>query len=197
MTANVESFSPKSCSIPTAIRLWCLGSRPHVIQVIRLRDSSSYPCATLVAKEWVMALYYSPLTLQNTLEQNGKRLFKPRGEVLFRRGEEALMMFVLLSGNVRLDFGVDSPLARCYGPGALVGLPATLTGRAYRMTATVTQDAELSAWSRSALDILLRKRRDFCQQLLVILGEKMAESQALAKSLAYRETPPTETSYVA
>lgn len=144
-----------------------------------------------------MSLYYSPLTLQNTLEQNGEKLFKHKGEVLFRRGEEAFLMFVVLSGYVRLDFGVDSPLARCYGPGALVGLPAILTRRAYRMTATVTQDAELSVWSRSALDVLLRKRRDFCQQLLVILGEKMAESQALAKSLAYKETRPSENSYVA
>ena len=144
-----------------------------------------------------MALHYSPVTLQNTLEQEGERLFKRKGEVLFRRGEEAFTMFVVLSGNVSLDFGADSPLARSYGPGALIGLPATLTKRAYRMTATVTQDAELSVWSHSTLDALLRKRRDFCQQLLTILGEKMAESQALAKALACRETQPPQRSTVA
>jgi hypothetical protein len=35
-------------------------------------------------------------------------------------------MFVVLSGKVSLDLGVDSVLGRIYGPGALVGLPSTL-----------------------------------------------------------------------
>ena len=143
-----------------------------------------------------MTLYYSPLTLQNTLEQNGERLFKRKGEVLFRRGERAFLTFVVLSGKVTLDFGVDSPLSRCYGPGALVGLPATLTRRSYRMNATVMDDAELSVWSFTALDSLLRKRRDFCQQMLVILGEKMAESQAIATALAHKERQPSQASQV-
>ena len=144
-----------------------------------------------------MALYYSPLTLQNTLEQKSDRLHKRKGEVLFRRGEQAFLMFVLLSGKVSLDFGVDSPLSRCYGPGALLGPPATLTRRSYRMNATVIEDAELSVWTFTALNSLLRKRRDFCQQMLTILGEKMAESQALAKALAYKEGQPSQASYVA
>ena len=144
-----------------------------------------------------MALYYSPLTLQNTLEQKGDRLLKRKGEVLFRRGEQAFLMFVVLSGKVSLDFGVDSPLSRCYGPGALVGLPATLTRRSYRMNATVIEDAELSVWSFTTLDSLLRKRPEFCQQMLTILGEKMAESQAMAKTLAYKEGQPSQAFYVA
>jgi CRP-like cAMP-binding protein len=85
-------------------------------------------------------------------------------------------MFVLLSGKVSLDFGVDSSLARCYGPGALIGLPATLTRQRYRMTATVLEGAERCMWNFSQLNTLLRKRRDFCEQMLVILGERMAES---------------------
>jgi CRP-like cAMP-binding protein len=52
-------------------------------------------------------------------------------------------MFVVFSGKVSLDFGVDSSLVRTYGIGALVGLPATITRRNYSMTATVTEDAEL------------------------------------------------------
>ena len=40
-------------------------------------------------------------------------------------------MFVVLRGNVSVDFGVDSALARSYGRVALVGLSATLTGRNY------------------------------------------------------------------
>jgi hypothetical protein len=55
------------------------------------------------------------------------------------------------------------------------------------MNATVIEDAELSAWSFTKLDSLLRERRDFCRQILVILGEKMAESQAMARALANKK----------
>jgi hypothetical protein len=53
-----------------------------------------------------------------------------RTTVLFRRGEPAFGMFLILKGTASLDFGVDGAagLASAYGPGALVGLPATLTG---------------------------------------------------------------------
>jgi len=42
-------------------------------------------------------------------------------------------MFLIFSGTASLDFGVDSSagLANIYAPGALVGLPATLTGSDY------------------------------------------------------------------
>jgi len=81
--------------------------------------------------------------LQHVLEQRSERVCKPRSTVLFRRGDKASGMFVVLSGKVSLDLGVDSALCRTYGPGALVGLPSTLTRNNYSMTATVTEDAEL------------------------------------------------------
>jgi CRP-like cAMP-binding protein len=112
--------------------------------------------------------------------------------VLFRRGEKAFAMFVILSGKVSLDFGVDSALARSYGPGALVGLPATLTGRNYTMTATVLENAELVVWTREALDSLLQNRPDLRQQMLAVLGERMAENQKLAKAMLTRDEQPHE-----
>jgi hypothetical protein len=50
------------------------------------------------------------------------------------------------------------------------------------MTATVTEDAELGFWSPEALDSLLHNHPDLCRQLLVILGEKMAENYALEEA---------------
>jgi CRP-like cAMP-binding protein len=77
-----------------------------------------------------------------------------------------------------LDFGVDGAagLASTNGPGALVGLPATLTNRDSSMTATVTDDAELGFLTAEALQSLLRERPELCQELLVILGEKLAQN---------------------
>jgi CRP-like cAMP-binding protein len=134
---------------------------------------------------------YSP-DLQTTLRLHGETIRKVKTDVLFRRGQKAAGMFVIVRGRVSLDFGVDSAFARLYGPGALVGLPATLTRRNYAMTATVTEDAELVFWSLSELDLLLQKHSDFCRQLLEILGERMAENQKMMKALLSKDQQPLE-----
>ena len=135
-----------------------------------------------------MVCHSVPADLQSALEEHGERFRKPESTVLFRGGEKAFGVFIVFSGRVRLDFGDESALSRSYGPGALVGLPATLTGRTYSMTATVTQDAELGFWSPEALDVLLRGRPDLCRQLLIILGERMAETNEVQKALLNKET---------
>jgi CRP-like cAMP-binding protein len=142
-----------------------------------------------------MALYIAPINLQTALAQESEKISKPKGSVLFRRGTDAFGMFVVLSGSA-FDFRVDAPLSRTYGPGALVGLPATLIGGKHSMTATVTEEAEFGFWNRKALESLLRQRQDYCRALLEILGERMAENQKIAEALFIRQEPPAQESYV-
>jgi CRP-like cAMP-binding protein len=131
-----------------------------------------------------MAGYTGPADLQTALQLGCKIIRKAKSSVLFRRGESASGMFIVLSGQIDLDFGVDGSVAmnQTYGPGALVGLPATLTSRNYSMTATVAQDAELGFWSAEALDALLMKHPDLCRQLLGVLGERISETLQVAKA---------------
>ena len=136
----------------------------------------------------------APVSLQVALEQRCERIQKPKGSVLFRRGEKATGFFVVLSGKVSLDLGVDTAFGRAYGSGALLGLPATLTKSDYCMTATVTENAEVGFCSTQALDWLLQERPDFSQQLLAILGERMAENQRVGKAMLDKERPPLQRS---
>ncbi len=115
--------------------------------------------------------------LRYILEQRSEKIHKTKSTVLFRRGDKASGMFVVPSGRVSLDLGVNSLLARSYGVGTLVGLPSTITRQTYSMTATVTEDAELGFLSPNGLEALLRECPDLYQPLLVILGEKIAESR--------------------
>lgn len=98
--------------------------------------------------------------LRYMLEQASEKLRRPKSSVLFRRGDEASGMFIVLSGSVRLDLGVDSIAKRCYGVGALVGLPSAITRRNYSMTATVVEDAELGFITPEGLQSLLRQHPD-------------------------------------
>lgn len=120
-----------------------------------------------------------PFNLQVALEQRCERIQKRTGSVLFRRGEKATGLFVVLSGKVNLDLGVDTAFGRAYGSGALLGLPAMLTKQDYSMTATVTENAEVGFCSAQAVDLLLRQHPDLSRQLLAILTERMAENQKL------------------
>jgi CRP-like cAMP-binding protein len=101
-------------------------------------------------------------------------------------------MFVVLGGQVSLDFGVDSPNAQLYGPGALVGLPATLTRSSYSMTATVAEDATLGYLPREVLEPLLRNNPSVTQELLVILGEKTLEMKRMKQGLLESERLPVQ-----
>ena len=124
-----------------------------------------------------------PDDLNTALAEHSERLFKPKLTVLFRRGQAASGLYIVHSGTVSLDFGVDSPFAHPCGAGSLVGLPATLTGRPYSMTATVIQDAELGFCPPERLHSLLSSHPDFCEQLLLLLGEKAASTQQTQKAL--------------
>ena len=114
-------------------------------------------------------------SLRDILEQHSEKVSKPAAAVLFRRGDSAKGMFVVLSGKVNLDGTGDT--VRSYGPGEVVGLLSTLTGNKYGVTATVSEEAELGFWSPEALDSLLRERPDLCRPLLAILGVRLAEDE--------------------
>jgi CRP-like cAMP-binding protein len=102
-----------------------------------------------------MASDIASANLQTILEQRCGKVRKPRFNVLFRHGDRAAGMFVVLSGKVSLGFGDNSAFDRSHGPGALVGLPSTLTRRNYCMTETVTEDAELGFWSPEAFGLVI------------------------------------------
>ncbi len=108
----------------------------------------------------------------------------------------ALGIFVVLSGKVSLDLGDDSPLARGYGYGALLGVPATISRHNYSMTAKVTEDAELGFLTHEALDALLNERPELCQHLLAILGERVIETNEMQKALLNGDEQPAPKSVV-
>ena len=139
-----------------------------------------------------MACYIAHTDLYAALERRCERVRKRRSTVLFRRGEKAFGMFLIIRGAVRLDFGVDAAtaLGNVCGPGALVGLPATLSRSNYSMAATVAEDAELGFLTPEDLVSLLHQQPALRQHLLTILSEKVAHSEQVAKALRQNRKPP-------
>ena len=71
-----------------------------------------------------------------------------------------------------------------------MGLPATLTKRAYSTTATVAEDAELGFLPPQVLESMIRENPDLCRELLTILSERRFEIQQLQEALLHCEKQP-------
>lgn len=96
-------------------------------------------------------------------------------------------MFLVLSGSVSLDAGINKGRPLCCGAGALVGLPATLSKRPYSMTATVKEAAELGFLPPELLDSLMHENPDLSQAVLKLLSERMLEIQRLQEALLQKQ----------
>jgi len=139
-----------------------------------------------------MACYIAHPDLYTALERRCDKVRKRRSTVLFRRGEKAFGMFLVIRGTVSLDFGVDTStaLGNTCGPGSLVGLPATLSRANYSMTATVTEDSQLGFLTPQDLASLLHEQPELRQHFLAILGTKAAHATEVTKTLRRNEKLP-------
>src|ERR1017187_7304946 len=72
-------------------------------------------------------------------------IFKAKGAILFRAGQPGRGAFVVRSGQVKmiLDGAANFYPTRILGSGALIGLPAAVSGEPYSLTAEATKDCRL------------------------------------------------------
>ena len=118
--------------------------------------------------------------LRDRLEHMASECAKPAGTILFRRGDDVAGIFLIEKGKVKLTLDGHSNCyaARKLGPGAVIGLPATLSGSSYSLTAEVIEDAQLGFISRDAILEFLRNNPLLCFQVTQVLSEELSEMRA-------------------
>ena len=112
-----------------------------------------------------------------------------RGTILFRRGDAARGLFLIRSGRVSVDLDTGNAAfpPRILGAGAVVGLPATITGSPYSLTAEAIDDAELAFVPRPAVLGCLRENPHLCFEVMDLLsGEISGARTALKQAGAMR-----------
>ncbi len=119
------------------------------------------------------------------LQAAASKIVLPQGAILFRRGEAPTGVFLVLGGSVNLELeGVGGPGAvRSHGPGSVVGLPASLSGNTYSLTAQVAEDASLGFIPRAKFLELMAKSPPLCLQVMQILSEEIGHSRTLTEAL--------------
>ena len=121
--------------------------------------------------------------LNKALHAASKPMKKKKGDLLFRAGEQARGAFLVKRGKVQLQLEGAAELypTRMLGPGSLVGLPATVSGEPYSLTAEAVQDCQLDFIARKDLLALLQNNTTAALQILQILSEEIYQMRNTAK----------------
>lgn len=115
--------------------------------------------------------------LCSVLSAAGSMKNVPEGALLFRQGEEVKGIYVVKSGRVRLsltDASTGSVSDRFAESGSVLGLPATMAGNAYSLTAEVRSQAEVVFVPRQRVLEILREQPTFCFEVVEILAQEVA-----------------------
>lgn len=109
-----------------------------------------------------------------------------RGAVLFHHGDPVSGIYIVRKGAVRLSLGASNQLypPRLLGPGAIVGLPAALTGT-YSLTAELAQPSELGFVPSRRVSEILECSPRLCYLAMRFISEEIARVRT-----ALKETPP-------
>jgi CRP-like cAMP-binding protein len=100
------------------------------------------------------------------------------GDFVFREGTLCTGIYLLRSGSVRAfsahKDGRDI-VNRIVGPGAILGMPAAMCGRAFQFSAKALETSEIGFIETAALNEHLRARPELCMQVVGMMSDELIE----------------------
>jgi CRP/FNR family transcriptional regulator, polysaccharide utilization system transcription regulator len=124
--------------------------------------------------------------LQAILHRNSEAVLASPGTIIFKEGEKARGMYLVVSGKIELllhSAGLVSLIRRA-SAGCLVGVPASINHHPYSLTAKVVERAELRFIPVKTLGELMKSDPFVTMQLVNMLSE---EVRAMRKVVAHPE----------
>jgi len=113
----------------------------------------------------------------------------PKGATLFVEGQAARGVFILCKGRVKLSTCSSDGktlIVRIADSGEVLGLPATITGKPYELTADVIEPTQVNFVSRTDFLVFLREHGDaslrVAQQLAETYHAAIAEMRSIGLS---------------
>ena len=110
----------------------------------------------------------------------------PKGATLFVEGQAGRGVFILCNGRVKLSTSsVDGKtlIVRIAEPGEVLGLPATVTGKPYELTADVIEPTQANFISRTDFLNFLRDHGEVSLRVAQQLGETYHAAVAEMRSI--------------
>src|SRR6202790_136301 len=139
---------------------------PYGLQIIE-------NCITCPHKESRLFCNLAPAALQRLSEITSTATY-PKGATLFVEGQPARGVFVLCAGHVKLSTSSSDGktlILRISEPGDLLGLAATISGRAYEVTADVIEPSQANFISHGDFLNFLREHGEAALRVAKELSE--------------------------
>ena len=99
-----------------------------------------------------------------------------RGEILFQEGRLPRGIFVLCEGRAKLSVCSETGkrlMLRVAGPGEVLGLSATMSGKPYEITAEALDNSQIAFIKRKDLLKFLRDHREACMHVVHLLSQDL------------------------
>ncbi len=128
--------------------------------------------------ENVSPAFNSPPELRDALAALGSEIAFGEEEVLFREGDAAKGVYIVLEGRTSLTMTNENgqtALSRISGPGSILGLPGTFLRGIYHLTATTMEESRFLFVEREAVLEYFRSHTDMCMLALSILGAEVSQ----------------------
>src|ERR1043166_227820 len=97
----------------------------------------------------------------------------PKGSILFVEGQEPRGVFIVCNGRLKLTTTSSqgkSVIVRIAEPGEVIGLPATMSGKPYDLTAEALEPVQTGFIRRQAFLVFLRNHADAAIRVAEILS---------------------------
>lgn len=117
---------------------------------------------------------------------------RPRGEAIFRQGEPAEDLWLLVEGRVKLTRVTTDQretVLAVVGPGEVFGETCLLEGTPRAVTATAIGPVTLTRITHDDLDRILFVYPDVVPQLMKVLARRLRNANELLSELAFRDVP--------
>ncbi len=122
--------------------------------------------------------FKSPPELRDALAALGSEIACGEGTVLFREGDAAKGVYIVLEGRTSLTMTNENgqtALSRISGPGGILGLPGTFLRGIYHLTATTMEESRFIFVEREGVLEYFRSHTDMCMLALSILGAEVSQ----------------------
>jgi CRP-like cAMP-binding protein len=120
--------------------------------------------------------FSAPPHLCEVLEAIGAESTAAPGSFLFHRGDNCQGVFVIKSGRVRLSMETHgSALERTAGSGSVLGLPATMSGKPYSLTAEVIEITKYIFVDVGRVRHTLVHNSELCFEVLGLLSREVQQ----------------------
>jgi CRP/FNR family transcriptional regulator len=114
-----------------------------------------------------------------------------RGATLFSEGRTPRGVFVLCDGRAKLSICSETGkrlMLRIAGPGEVLGLSASMSGRPYELTAEMLDASQVAFVKRKDLLRFLRDHREACLQVVHLLSGDLHTAYERVRSIGLSRT---------